>query len=191
MQKIERPGSPEDSLSTYILAIVNVGGLVGRIVPAVLSDRVGRFNILFPCALLSGVSCLVLWLPASFVSTSGGRIALEVTFALSFGFFSGGFVALINACIAQISKTEEVGSRIGLLYCLVSIPYVCIYIHLLKELTRLLRSMAGGPVAGKLLGNDSHAYIGMILFTGIMIIAGSFFIFWTRLRVESRLLARV
>lgn len=122
MQKTERPGSLENSLSTYILAIMNVGGLVGRIVPAALSDRVGRFNILFPCALLSGISCLALWLPASFASTQSGRVALEVTFALSFGFSSGGFIALINACIAQISKTEEVGSRIGLLYCLVSFP---------------------------------------------------------------------
>jgi len=114
--------SPEDSLSTYILAIMNVGGLVGRIVPAALSDHFGRFNVLVPCALLSGVSCIVLWLPALFVSTPGGRVALEVAFALSFGFFSGGFIALINVCIAEISKTEEVGSRIGLLYCLISFP---------------------------------------------------------------------
>ena len=59
-----------------------------------------------------------------------------------------------------------------------------------KELTRLLRSMAGGPVAGKLPGSSSHPYIGMILFTGTTTIAGSFFILWTRFRVESRLLAR-
>lgn len=115
-------GSPENHVSTYILAIMNVGGLFGRIVPAALSDRVGRFNVLFLCALFSGVSCISLWLPTSFVPTPGGRIALEVTFALSFGFFSGGFIALINACIAEISKTENVGSRIGLLYCLVSFP---------------------------------------------------------------------
>jgi len=115
-------GSREDSLSTYILAIMNVGGLVGRIVPAIVSDRIGRFNLLVPCALFSGVSCMALWLPTSFVSAPGSRIALEVTFALSYGFFSGGFIALINACIADISRVEEVGSRIGLLYCLISFP---------------------------------------------------------------------
>ncbi|KAF9651599.1 MFS general substrate transporter [Thelephora ganbajun] len=173
-EQADHARSREDSFPAYILAIMNVGGLVGRIVPAVLSDRVGRFNVLFPCALLSGVSCMVLWLPISFVSTPGGRIALEVTFALSFGFFSGGFIALINACIAEISQTEEVGSRIGLLYCLISFP-----------------SMAGGPVAGRLSGNTSHAYIGMILFTGATLIAGSLFVLWTRFRVESRLLVRV
>ena len=122
MQNVERAGPSEDSLSAYILAIMNVGGLIGRIVLSALSDRIGRFNILFTSALLSGVACLALWLPTPFVSTSGGRIALEVIFVLSFGFFSGGFIALINVCIAQISKTEEVGSRIGLLYCLVSFP---------------------------------------------------------------------
>lgn len=119
-EQTDGSGSPEDKLSTYVLAIMNAGGLVGRIAPAALSDSIGRFNILFPCALLSGVSCLALWLPASYVSAPGGRIALEVTFALSFGFFSGGFIALINPCIAEISKIEEVGSRIGLFYCLIS-----------------------------------------------------------------------
>ncbi|KAF9778633.1 MFS general substrate transporter [Thelephora terrestris] len=167
-------GSPEDHVSTYILAIMNFGGLLGRIVPAALSDHVGRFNMIFLCALFSGVSCMALWLPTSFVSTPGGRIALEITFALSFGFFSGGFIALINVCIAEISETEKVGSRIGLLYCLVSFP-----------------SMAGGPLAGRLLGSHSHAYVGMILFTGATTITGSLFILWTRLRVDSRLFVRV
>ena len=51
--------------------------------------------------------------------------------------------------------------------------------------------MAGEPVAGKLIGTNSQAYVGMILFTGTTIIAGSFFILWTRLRVDPRLLARV
>ena len=101
---------------------MNVGGLAGRIVPGALSDRFGRFNVLFPCSLLLGVSCLVLWLPIPFVSTPSGRIPLEIIFALSSGFFSGGFTALINVCIAEISKAEEVGHRIGLLYCLISFP---------------------------------------------------------------------
>ena len=115
-------GSPEDNLSTYILAIMNIGGLIGRIVPAILSDRVGRFNLLVPCALLSGVLCMGLWLPTSFVTAPGGRVALEVAFSLLFGFFSCGFISLINACVAEISKPEEVGSRIGLLYCITSFP---------------------------------------------------------------------
>lgn len=120
--KTNGTGSPEDHVSDYILAIMNVGGLVGRIVLAALSDHIGRYNVLFLCAFLSGVSCVALWLPIPFVPAPGGRIALEITFALLFGFFSGGFIALINVCIAEISKTEEVGIRIGLLYCLVSFP---------------------------------------------------------------------
>lgn len=120
--QVDGAGSLEDHVSIYILAIMNVGGLVGRIFPSALSDRLGRFNILFFSAFLSGVSCMCLWLPTSFVPTPGRRIALEVIFALSFGFFSGGFIALINVCIAEISKAEKVGSRIGLLYCLISFP---------------------------------------------------------------------
>lgn len=118
----DNPGSPEDHISIYIITIMNAGGLIGRILPSVLSDRVGRFNILFLSAFLSGVSCMCLWLPTSFVLAPGKRIALEVAFASSFGFFSGGFIALINVCIAEISGAGKVGTRIGLLYCLISFP---------------------------------------------------------------------
>jgi hypothetical protein len=55
----------------------------------------------------------------------------------------------------------------------------------------LPRSMVGGPLAGRLLGSHSHAYVGMILFAGATTITGSLFILWTRLRVDSRLFVRV
>jgi len=170
--------APNDALSTYILAIMNAGGFLGRIIPSFFSDRLGRFNLIIPCSLFAGVSCLVLWLPAasSSFSSEWKQGALEVVFAIAFGFFSGGFISLVNVCVAQISDIKEVGSRIGFLYCLISFP-----------------SLAGGPIAGTLLQHargSSNAYLGMIVFSGTTLIMGSGFIFWTKVRVDSNLMAR-
>ncbi|KAG6889893.1 hypothetical protein C0995_013869 [Termitomyces sp. Mi166 len=46
----------------YVLAVLNAGGVFGRIAPAYLSDSLGRFNLLTPSAFFSGLSCLVFWI---------------------------------------------------------------------------------------------------------------------------------
>lgn len=102
-------------MSFIVLAVMNAGGVFGRIAPAYLSDRVGRFNLLVPSALLCGLSSLALWLPAqSFV--------LIVIFSVMYGFFSGAFISVITPCIAQISDIREIGRNIGILYSVISFP---------------------------------------------------------------------
>lgn len=112
---------PPNSVSTYALAIMNAGGFLGRTIMPFFSDRLGRFNLLFPCAFWAGLSCLALWLPAAY-SSERNRIILEVVFAAVYGFLSGGFISLINVCVSQLCDISEVGGRLGLLYCLISFP---------------------------------------------------------------------
>lgn len=99
----------------YVLAVLNAGGTVGRILPAVLSDSFGRFNLLVPCAFLTGLSTLVFW---SFANT----LVSIMLYAAVYGFFSGAFNALIVPCIAQISHIREIGMRIGMLYSILAFP---------------------------------------------------------------------
>ena len=53
------------------------------------------------------------------------------------------------------------------------------------------RSLVGGPAAGALLVRDQGTYEGMILFSGATLIAGSFFILLSKLRIEPRMFACV
>ncbi|KAF8192335.1 MFS general substrate transporter [Mycena galopus ATCC 62051] len=150
-----------------VLAVMNAGGVVGRIAPAYMSDRLGRFNLIAPAALFSGLLCVLFWIfTRSLVSL--------MLFAAAYGFTSGAFISLVTPCVAQISDIRQIGSRIGLLYTIMSFP-----------------SLAGGPVAGALLQAGKGQYTGMILFAGLTVIAGSFLIFAARLRIDSRLLSRV
>lgn len=99
----------------YVVSIMNAGSIVGRILPAWLSDILGRFNLLCPSAFFSGFVCLVCWTLANDFTT----VAI---FAGFYGLFSGAFVSLITPCVAEISDKSAFGTRIGALYTFVSLP---------------------------------------------------------------------
>lgn len=94
---------------------MNAGGILGRLAPAFLADRLGRFNVIVPCTLVAGISTLVLW-------TFAHSLAAIMLFAVIYGFFSGAFNALVIPCVVQISDVREYGTRIGVLYSIVSFP---------------------------------------------------------------------
>lgn len=102
-------------MAFYVLAVMNGGGVLGRIAPAYLSDTIGRFNLLTPCAFLSGLLCLVFWLFAK-------SLVSLMLFAALYGFFSGAFISVITPCVAQISDIRQIGIRIGMLYSIISFP---------------------------------------------------------------------
>ena len=102
-------------VSFYVLSILNAGGVVGRILPPFLSDKFGRFNMLVPCVFLTGLSTLTLWMFAR-------SLPLIAIYAVTYGFFSGAFNALIMPCIAQVSDIGEIGTRIGMLYSILAFP---------------------------------------------------------------------
>ena len=94
---------------------MNAGGVLGRLLPPILSDALGRYNILVPCALFAGLAMLVFWLFAT-------TLAALMLFAALYGFFSGAFNALVIPCVAQISEVREIGTRVGVLYSIISFP---------------------------------------------------------------------
>ena len=99
----------------YVLAVLNAGSILGRVAPAMLSDACGRFNILAPSVFCAGLATLVFWPFAR-------SVAPVMVYAATYGFFSGAFNALIMPCIAQVSEIREIGSRIGMLYSIISFP---------------------------------------------------------------------
>ncbi|KAJ6622076.1 MFS general substrate transporter [Mycena sp. CBHHK59/15] len=154
-------------MSFIVLAVMNAGGVIGRVLPAYLSDAIGRFNLLAPAAFLSGLLCVLFWLFAK-------SLVPLMLFATAYGFTSGAFISVITPCVAQISDIRQIGSRIGILYSIISFP-----------------ALVGGPAAGALLSAGNGLYTGMILFAGLTVIAGSFLILAAKLKIDSRPFARV
>ncbi|KAJ3773655.1 major facilitator superfamily domain-containing protein [Lentinula raphanica] len=154
-------------MAFVVLALMNAGGVFGRIAPAILSDSFGRFNLLVPTAFIAGLLNLICWMFAHNLPTL-------IVFSILYGFFSGAFISVITPCVAQISDIREIGMRIGILYSIISFP-----------------ALLGEPIAGKLLDLNHGSYNGMIIFAGTSMIAGSLLILGVKLLINRRMLARV
>jgi len=150
-----------------VLSALNAGGVVGRVAPAWLSDKIGRFNLLCPSAFLSGLLCLVFWMFAK-------DLVAVVVFAILYGLLSGAFISVVTPCVAQISDIREIGTRIGALYTLISVP-----------------SLFGGPIAGALIQRQHGAYTASIALAGSSMILGSVLLLVSRWMIDPRFLCRV
>ncbi|OZJ01586.1 hypothetical protein BZG36_05542 [Bifiguratus adelaidae] len=153
------------TLTFYLLAILNAVSIFGRVIPGLLADRLGRFNMMFAACLSTGILVL-LWL----TSTEAWEIVL---FSCAFGFASGTVVTLNGACVAQLCPY---GDRIGL--------YVSMVMYIGS-----LGALLGPPIGGWIVGAQHGAYWGAKLFSGLLIVADSLFVGISRLLQERRLLA--
>ncbi|KAF5599034.1 monocarboxylate transporter 2 [Fusarium pseudoanthophilum] len=131
-------------LSPNILAILNSASTLGRCLPGMVADRLGRFNVMIICATLSTLSIFCLWLHAR------SDAAVVITFAVTYGFFSGTAFSLTPVCVAQLCKTEEYATRYGTAYGVVSFA-----------------TLAGVPISGLILGtSDGNHYNALVFFCG-------------------------
>ncbi|KAI1271396.1 major facilitator superfamily domain-containing protein [Xylaria sp. FL0933] len=138
----------DPTLVPYILPILNALSIPGRILPGFFGDRLGRFNTMIFISALSGVITLALWIPGS------KSTAAIILYGAIFGFSSGGIISLLPACMAQISDIREIGTRNG----------VNLFLAALGALT-------GSPIGGAI--SSGKHYLGLQIFTGITMLAGS------------------
>ncbi|KAK9376094.1 major facilitator superfamily domain-containing protein [Lipomyces chichibuensis] len=143
----------DENLANYLVSFLNAASIFGRILPSIMADKVGHYNMNTLGISLAGTMILALWIPAH---NTGSLIA----FAILYGFFSGTFVALIPACTAHISNIQDIGTRVGLMFFCLS-----------------LTSLAGVPIGGAIIGNgmSEKRWNGMMAFAGsFLLVAGIF-----------------
>jgi MFS family permease len=148
-------GITDENLGFYLLPILNAASIAGRILPNFLTDKAGPLNILIPASLISGLLGVV-WIGIK-------NLPGMITFAILYGFFSGGFVSL--APVALISLTPDMrtlGTRMGQSFFVSS-----------------LGLLVGSPVAGEIL-NKTGSYLGLQLFSGLTVVLTGVLLVWTR-----------
>jgi len=96
----------DDNLAFYLISIINAASVFGRILPGFLADRFGAFNIQVIFTGVMAVGILAYWTPSD-------NQAAIITFALFYGFVSGGFISLFTVCVAMISPIKKIGGRWG------------------------------------------------------------------------------
>jgi MFS family permease len=103
-----------ETLTFYLLSILNATSVFGRIVPNILADKVGPLNVIVPCAIITGI--LILCLIA--VKNVGGILV----FVLLFGFFSGSLVSLPPTVVVHLTQDRRfIGTRMGMCFAFTAI----------------------------------------------------------------------
>lgn len=151
------------SLIPYLLPILNAVSIVGRIVPGIVADKIGRFNVMIVICLISAIFCLAIWIPVE--STAG-----ILVFTIIFGFSSGGFISLAPTLIAQISDLSQIGARVGAAFAIQSFG-----------------SLTGSPIGGAIVNAQDGDYLGLQLFCGFTMLAGAIVYFaarWSQVRFK-------
>ena len=148
-------------LASYLIPILNGASLPGRVVPGILADHLGRFNIMTLTTLMSCILILALWLP------SQSSVAI-ICFATFYGFFNGAYVSLGPSLIAQLSPIEQIGVRNGTVFFFVAVGV-----------------LLGNPIGGALVaGNDGrNGFEYLQIFSGCMTGAGAVFFMLLRVRL--------
>lgn len=143
----------DEKFSYQLIAIFNTGSCLGRWLPGLIADRVGRFNATTGTTVICWVGAFAFWLPPELL-TSGSdatRVGVLILFAVVFGFGSGSGISLIPVCVGQLCRTEEYGRYYATCYTVVSFA-----------------TLTGIPIAGALIGaTPGNRYWGLITFTGL------------------------
>ncbi|CAH0058908.1 unnamed protein product [Clonostachys solani] len=132
-----------DAESSVLLASLNAGSVLGRFLPGLLADKLGRFNVIVATIALCAATILGFWLPA------GDSKPLLVAFCVVFGFASGSNLGLIPVCIGQFCDSRDYGRYVTTANMIASFG-----------------TLTSVPIGGALLGFEGRAgWVGLILFS--------------------------
>ena len=145
----------DESLSFYTLAIINGASIFGRLVPNIIADAIGPFNVIIPTTVISGLLCICL----VFVRTIGSLVVE----CILYGFFTGGLISLTPTIYIHLSTKQRgmIGTRMGMAF----------FVHSLGVLL-------GAPICGWILGGSSFTYLWV--FGGLALLTGAFLMTFSR-----------
>lgn len=155
-------------MAFYLLAILNGASTFGRLIPNIIADHVGPFNVLTPCALMCAILqyCLI-------VARSSAAVIVIIAF---YGFFSGTLVSLPATCYVHLAGPTRrglIGTWMGMGFAFVSLGMLC-----------------GTPITGAILDASSFKYVWV--FGGTLELVGSVFIIMSRFaQAEWKVFAKV
>ncbi|KAH9868782.1 hypothetical protein J1614_007856 [Plenodomus biglobosus] len=150
---------PGNQISKYFLCMLNGCCILGAIFGGFVGDHIGRLNLLWPMAMISGYLSLFLWAYSDSLATLS-------LFVCVYGFCTSSVTALPPSVIGQITPDDRLGARIGAFYSVIAIA-----------------SLVGTPIGGVLITNaeTKEGYRWLIFFSGAAITTGSLLMLASRI----------
>ncbi|CZS93985.1 related to MFS transporter [Rhynchosporium agropyri] len=144
-------------LAVYTIVILNAGSIIGRILPAYLADRFGRFNSVSLISFVTSIAFLAFWLPLEIKPHPSNTEIFA--FSACYGFASGAFISLMMPCVAELGPVAKLGQRFGTYQAVIG-----------------LASLTSLPIQGALIPYNDGGFRYLILFSGVCVSCGTVFI---------------
>lgn len=138
----------DTGLAQNLVSAYNGASLFGRVCSGILADRLGRFNLFIASCYVAGILVVAMWVP-------GTETAATFAFAAMFGLFSGAYIALVSALVAEISPIGEIGYRNGI-----------------SSLAQSVGGLASTPIAGVIL-QQANGVVWVKVYAGSFLIVGT------------------
>jgi predicted MFS family arabinose efflux permease len=126
-----------------------MASIIGRTVPNIIADKVGRFNVMIVMSCFTTILILALWLPA----TGNAPIIL---FAVLFGIGSGAGIGLTPVLCATVSPIKDIGVRTGTIFAISSIA-----------------ALTGSPIGGQIIADSHGSFRNTQVFSGVSCAIGA------------------
>ncbi|KAK4465038.1 major facilitator superfamily domain-containing protein [Cladorrhinum samala] len=137
--------------SLNLLLVMNGVGIIGRIIPNAIADRVGPINVFVPVGAMCGM-CVLCW---QAVHTTTGLYV----WSCFYGLVAGGIQSLFPAGLSSLNTdVRKAGVRIGMVFTTVSFA-----------------TLAGPPIAGAIITAADGRYFGAQIFAGVALALGTAF----------------
>lgn len=139
--------SVSTSMGFYLLAIINAGSSLGRVLPNFAADYVGTLNMQTSFAFCAAILSLVL---LAIRDTSG-----IIAFCVLYGFFTGTFVSLPAPTVASLTPNlASLGGRMSMAFMAAG-----------------LGSLVGSPIAGAILAtNGGENWVGLQVWAAALLV---------------------
>jgi len=137
-----------EGLAFDMVAVSNAASFFGRVIPGILADVFGRFQVMIFMSAITGI-LIFCWIKA----TTNAGIIVFISF---YGFASGAVISLFSACLIEVTPNPGViGTYIGMAMGISSFA-----------------GLTGTPITGALLKNSS-SYTDPAIFSGVVVMAGA------------------
>ncbi|OTB02075.1 hypothetical protein M426DRAFT_323019 [Hypoxylon sp. CI-4A] len=136
------------STASIMVILINGAGIIFRIIPPLIADRVGPINVMFPVTLA--------WALVAYCWLAVDNVPGLFVFACFYGICSGSFQCLTATTIASITKRlDTVGTRLGMAFSISSFA-----------------ALTGPPIGGAIQAANGGKFTGAQAWAGTMTFLG-------------------
>ncbi|XDG05182.1 hypothetical protein ABKA04_004797 [Annulohypoxylon sp. FPYF3050] len=136
------------SAASIMVILINGAGILFRIIPPIIADRIGPINVMFPVTFA--------WALVAYCWLGVKSVPGLYVFACFYGVCAGSFQCLTATAVASITKRlDTVGTRLGMAFSISSFA-----------------SLTGPPIGGAILAADGGKYMSAQAWAGSMTLLG-------------------